>query len=162
MNEKVTSSVEEHKERWLRHSTERAMERYGLVFNKNVQNKIVSDYHMRVFNKLLDIKENPNRSVLRGRINNTIATFVYDKHYEVVITFLHNSWVKQDSIDSDDMYVAKKKTTAPPKRGRRMASKPPKTGFGKRITKSRIQGASYKRSSGRDVVDQEMIYDEET
>ena len=84
--------------RWFKHAQLRAMERYGFEYNGALQAQIRSDYKKNVFNKLMDIP-NSDRVVLRGRLVDTIVTFIYSTKHNVVITFLHNNWVSTDTAE---------------------------------------------------------------
>lgn len=154
-------TLEEHKRRWLEHSAEKAMERYGILFNKNVQDGITKDYYNLVFNQLVEIESNPSRLVLRGRVQGVVTTFVYDKRHEAVITFLQNNWVAHDALDPEEVYVRKKQSSK--KNKKRKERDPLFTGgkkrnvwHGKRPTKSRIRGANYKRAEERTYVEEEL------
>lgn len=105
----VDEPLSQRKERWFLHAQERAMERYGIVYDKQTQDTIIKDYHHQVFNTLLKIPKTC-RLVLRGRVQDVVATFVYDTRHDVVVTFLQNKWVKQDPIDPEEMYISKNKS----------------------------------------------------
>ena len=128
-----------HKDRWMAHASSRAMERYGIAFTPEVQQELIKHYDSGSFTILLTLESNPHRKVVQGVIDGTKVTFVYDELHNSVITFLHNTWVKTDAIDVDELYISKRREERRKRKKRR--------NYKKRSGQLRqVRGANYRRT----------------